>query len=75
LNDFFLFDNSPILQEYLAVFAHILSFHDPELASHFHDIDFIPELYAIPWFLTLYSRKFHLFYFILFSFNHFDSTI
>jgi len=57
LNDFFLYDNSPILQEYLAVFAHILSFHDAELSSHLSEIEFIPELYAIPWFLTLFTRK------------------
>lgn len=58
LNNFFLSDNAPVLQEYLAVFRHLLSFHDPELSSHLDTIGFMPDLYAIPWFLTLFTRKF-----------------
>lgn len=57
LNNFFLSDNTPVLQEYLAVFRHLLSFHDPELSSHLDTIGFMPDLYAIPWFLTLFTRK------------------
>lgn len=57
LNNFFLSDNAPVLQEYLAVFRHLLSFHDPELSSHLDAIGFMPDLYAIPWFLTLFTRK------------------
>lgn len=57
LNNFFLSDNAPVLQEYLAVFRHLLSFHDPELSSHLDTIGFMPDLYAIPWFLTLFTRK------------------
>lgn len=73
--------------EYLAVFSHLIAFHDPELTNHLNSIGFIPEvtniqkkskncrfydvlkivtsldsfsllqLYAIPWFLTMYTRK------------------
>ena len=32
------------------------TFHDPELAVHLAEIRFTPELYAVPWFLTLFSR-------------------
>ncbi len=57
LDNFFLSVNTPVLQEYLAVFRHLLSFHDPELSSHLEAIGFMPDLYAIPWFLTLFTRK------------------
>ncbi|CAO3685484.1 unnamed protein product [Rhizopus stolonifer] len=60
LDNFFLSDNTPVLQEYLAVFRHLLSFHDPELSSHLDDIGFMPDLYAIPWFLTLFTHVFPL---------------
>ncbi|KAL0080353.1 rab-GTPase-TBC domain-containing protein [Phycomyces blakesleeanus] len=60
LNNFFLSDNAPVLQEYLAVFRHLLSYHDPALSSHLDTIGFNPELYAIPWFLTLFTHVFPL---------------
>ncbi|OBZ89989.1 TBC domain-containing protein kinase-like protein [Choanephora cucurbitarum] len=60
LNNFFLSDNAPVLQEYLAVFRHLLSFHDPELSSHLDTIGFMPDLYAIPWFLTMFTHVFPL---------------
>ncbi|KAG1140860.1 hypothetical protein G6F37_007493 [Rhizopus arrhizus] len=60
LDNFFLSDNTPVLQEYLAVFRHLLSFHDPELSSHLEAIGFMPDLYAIPWFLTLFTHVFPL---------------
>lgn len=57
LHNFFLPDNSAIVQKYLAIFTHLLSYHDPELSTHFHRISYTPELYAIPWFLTVYTRE------------------
>lgn len=57
LNNFFLADNAHVLQEYLAVFRHLLSYHDPQLSSHMETIGFMPDLYAIPWFLTMFTRK------------------
>uniref|UniRef100_A0A914UHY9 TBC domain-containing protein kinase-like protein n=1 Tax=Plectus sambesii TaxID=2011161 RepID=A0A914UHY9_9BILA len=56
LHNFFLKDNSAIIQEYLAVFNHLLAFLDPQLYVHLRDIDFLPELYAIPWFLTMFAH-------------------
>ncbi|KAI9467727.1 MAG: hypothetical protein EXX96DRAFT_598186 [Benjaminiella poitrasii] len=35
-------------------------FHDPELSSHLDTIGFMPDLYAIPWFLTLFTHVFPL---------------
>ncbi|KAI8988297.1 rab-GTPase-TBC domain-containing protein [Mycotypha africana] len=49
-----------VLQEYLAIFRHLLSFHDPELSTHLDAIGFMPDLYAIPWFLTLFTHVFPL---------------
>lgn len=60
LNKFFLKDNSPVIQEYLAVFSHLVAYHDPELSNHLDAIGFIPDLYAIPWFLTMYAHVFPL---------------
>lgn len=60
LHNFFLKDNSTVIQEYLAKFSHLIAFHDPELTNHLDNIGFIPELYAIPWFLTMYTHVFPL---------------
>lgn len=57
LYNFFLKDNSVIIQEFLAKFSQLIAFHDPQLTNHLDSIGFIPELYAIPWFLTMFSRK------------------
>ncbi|XP_076066691.1 TBC domain-containing protein kinase-like protein [Oratosquilla oratoria] len=60
LHKFFLKDNSAVIQEYLAKFSHLIAFHDPELFNHLDEIAFLPELYAIPWFLTMYTHVFPL---------------
>uniref|UniRef100_A0A182SJP3 TBC domain-containing protein kinase-like protein n=1 Tax=Anopheles maculatus TaxID=74869 RepID=A0A182SJP3_9DIPT len=60
LHLFFLKDNSSIIKEYLVKFFQLIFFHEPALAKHLHGINFIPELYAIPWFLTMFSHVFPL---------------
>ncbi|XP_055604984.1 TBC domain-containing protein kinase-like protein [Uranotaenia lowii] len=60
LHLFFLKDNSSIIKEYLVKFFQLIFFHEPVLAKHLHGISFIPELYAIPWFLTMFSHVFPL---------------
>jgi len=60
LHKFFMRDNSAVIQEYLAVFSQMIAFHDPELSNHLDGIGFIPDLYAIPWFLTMYAHVFPL---------------
>jgi len=56
LRGFFDRDNSPTIQEYLALFSHLLAFHDPDLFNHLDSLAFTPELYAIPWFLTMFTH-------------------
>lgn len=71
LHKFFLKDNSAVIQEYLGKFSQIIAFHDPQLANHLRSINFVPELFAIPWFLTMFSRKLSYYYsnYIKFFFN------
>ncbi|KAL1458025.1 hypothetical protein WDU94_008201 [Cyamophila willieti] len=56
LHNFFLHDNSAVVREYLSKFSHLIAFHDAELANHLSEINFIPDLFAIPWFLTMFSH-------------------
>ncbi|EFX79257.1 hypothetical protein DAPPUDRAFT_128574 [Daphnia pulex] len=60
LNNFFWKDNSSVIQEYLAKFSHLIAFHDPVLRNHLDCIGFVPDLYAIPWFLTMFAHVFPL---------------
>lgn len=60
LYNFFMKDNSQVIHEYLAVFKQLIAFHYPELFNHLNEIGFQPELYAIPWFLTMFSHVFPL---------------
>jgi TBC domain-containing protein kinase-like protein len=53
-------DNANVIQEYLAKFCHLQAFHDPALFNHLDGIGFIPELYAIPWVLTMFAHVFPL---------------
>ncbi|CEF70860.1 Rab-GTPase-TBC domain and Protein kinase domain and Rhodanese-like domain and Serine/threonine-/dual specificity protein kinase, catalytic domain and Protein kinase-like domain-containing protein [Strongyloides ratti] len=56
LKNFFLKDNSHIIQEYLAIFTQLLAFIDSELYYHLNRMDFCAELFAIPWFLTCFAH-------------------
>ena len=56
LRGFFNKDNSATIQEYLALFSHLIAFHDPQLFNHLDNLGFTPELYAIPWFLTMFTH-------------------
>lgn len=49
-----------VIKEYLAVFSRLLAYHDPTLCLHLQREEFIPDLYAIPWFLTMYTHVFPL---------------
>ncbi|XP_063979758.1 TBC domain-containing protein kinase-like protein isoform X2 [Diachasmimorpha longicaudata] len=60
LHKFFLKDNSVVIQEYLSKFSQIIAYHDPYLANHLRSINFVPELFAMPWFLTMFSHVFPL---------------
>ncbi|KAE9414229.1 hypothetical protein Angca_007708, partial [Angiostrongylus cantonensis] len=56
LNNFFLKDNSAVIQEQLAVFNHLLAFVDAKLFTRLVSMEFYPELFAIPWFLTCFAH-------------------
>ncbi|KAL1110179.1 hypothetical protein AAG570_008256 [Ranatra chinensis] len=58
LYNFFLKDNSSVIREYLTKFKQLIVFHDPELGNHLDNIGFAPELFAIPWYLTMFSHVF-----------------
>ncbi|XP_037546336.1 TBC domain-containing protein kinase-like protein [Nematolebias whitei] len=48
LYNFFLKDNSHVIQEYLTVFSQMIAFHDPELSNHLNEIGFIPDADVFP---------------------------
>ena len=56
LKGFFQNDNSVAIQEYLALFQIVTTFHDPAMSLHFSNLDFVPGLYAISWFLTIFTH-------------------
>jgi hypothetical protein len=56
LSNFFKRGNGMYLQAYLLVFRQLVAYHEPELAWHLFKIGFHPELFAISWFLTLFTR-------------------
>jgi len=37
--------------------SHIIAFHDPELGSYLNKIGLTPDIYAIPWFMTMFTRN------------------
>ncbi|KAJ1977139.1 hypothetical protein H4R33_006279 [Dimargaris cristalligena] len=53
-------NNTQVMIGYFAVFQHLLTFHDPELSVHLTKTDFTPQLYAMPWFLTMFTHVFPL---------------
>ena len=42
------------LIEYLAVFSHLIAYHEPELYTHLSDIGFAPEVASLP--LPIYTN-------------------
>lgn len=56
MKGFFKKDNQLIVQQYLSMFSELLSYHDPSLATHLESLGFLPNLYAIPWFLTMFTH-------------------
>lgn len=56
LERFFCVDDSSYLFKAFRLFHLLLLSVDPQLAFHLNDLDFVPELYAPQWFLTLFAR-------------------
>lgn len=60
VHNFFYNNNSPVMQEYLVIFSQLIAYIDPILSNHLQEVVFLPELYAIPWFLTVFTHIFPL---------------
>lgn len=56
LRGFFQKDNSIVIREYLALFQIVTTFIDPLLSNHLDTLGFVPDLYAISWFLTMFTH-------------------
>ncbi len=56
LSGMFLQQNTSQLQTQLIVFNQLLAYHDPQLFNHLRTQQFSPDLFAIPWFLTLFTH-------------------
>jgi len=60
MHGLFKLDNSFYIQSYLQSMSHIIAFHDPELGSYLNKIGLTPDIYAIPWFMTMFTHVFPL---------------
>ena len=58
LRGLFTLDNTAVLRRKLRALRQMLAFHDPEVASHLQDLDVTPDLFAIPWTLTMFAHVF-----------------
>lgn len=56
LPDMFQPDNSKVITRYLGLLEQLLNFFNPKLGAHFQNIGFSANLYAVPWFLTMFSH-------------------
>ncbi|KAI8996697.1 hypothetical protein BC832DRAFT_595439 [Gaertneriomyces semiglobifer] len=57
---FFVQDNSTIMHETMITFSQLIAFHDPLLSEHMRKCGLEPHLFALPWFMTMYSHIFPL---------------
>ena len=56
LKSLFVKDNSATIQSQMKLHLRLLRFHDPQLYQHLCNVGFTPDIYALPWFLTFYTR-------------------
>uniref|UniRef100_A0A7S1KTF5 Rab-GAP TBC domain-containing protein n=1 Tax=Percolomonas cosmopolitus TaxID=63605 RepID=A0A7S1KTF5_9EUKA len=56
VQQFFQENNSNAMEYQLCMFEKLLSYHEPQISHHMDIIGFKPELYTIPWFLTLFAH-------------------
>lgn len=52
--------NVDVINRYLGLLKQLLNFFDPVLGFYLHQQEFTPNLFAIPWFLTMFSHVFSL---------------
>lgn len=56
MKDTFLRNNDLVIDRYLKRFQLLFAYHDGELAEHLDKVQFKPEHYALPWFLTMFTH-------------------
>lgn len=56
LADLYVKDNSFAMDYKLTLFIKLLTYHEPLVAKHMKEVGYYPELFGIPWFLTLYAH-------------------
>lgn len=56
LTDLYVKDNSIAMDYKLTLFIKLLTYHEPLISKHMKDTGYYPELFGIPWFLTLYAH-------------------
>ncbi|GAM16940.1 hypothetical protein SAMD00019534_001150 [Acytostelium subglobosum LB1] len=49
-------NNYAALSEIMLTYTQLLSYHDPELSCHLINVQLEPNLYAIPWFITIFAH-------------------
>ncbi|KAM9986408.1 hypothetical protein ACTFIY_010833 [Dictyostelium cf. discoideum] len=49
-------NNHAALSEIMLIYQQLLAYHDPELLNHLMDIQLDPNLYSIPWFITVFAH-------------------
>eukprot|EP01132_Coremiostelium_polycephalum_P004970 gene4970-6191_t len=51
-------NNYASLSDMMLTYQQLLSYHDPEVSNHIHQIQLEPNFYAIPWFITIFAHLF-----------------
>lgn len=76
IRDFYRKENTWYLQDALVTLSQLITYYDPDLSAHLKSINFTPNLYAVPWLLTAFSRKLYniidIFYVLIFRYNDFE---
>lgn len=57
IRDFYRKENTWYLQDALVTLSQLITYYDPDLSAHLTSMNFVPNLYAVPWLLTAFSRK------------------
>ncbi|KAJ3254744.1 hypothetical protein HDU77_003940 [Chytriomyces hyalinus] len=56
----FMEDNSVALNRHITAVKCITSYRDPQLASHLIELGITPDMFAIPWIMTMFAQIFQL---------------
>ncbi|CAM9679111.1 unnamed protein product, partial [Choristocarpus tenellus] len=51
-----MFKEEDVLHAHLSLFTQLLWYHDPQLAEYLANCQMTPDVYAAPWFVTVFAR-------------------